>query len=46
MQILHRLGTVCQKQQQLEKASEYYHDAIERQNRVKTPSEKLKVKTL
>ncbi|XP_013386754.1 TPR repeat-containing protein DDB_G0287407-like [Lingula anatina] len=41
--LLQKLGTVCHKQSVLREAELYFNDAIARQNRIITPSQKLKL---
>ncbi|XP_060078987.1 uncharacterized protein LOC132558436 [Ylistrum balloti] len=40
---LHQLGMVCEKQMELEAGVKYYKEAINRQNRIETPSQKLQL---
>lgn len=42
-QLLHKLGTVCEKQLDLEQAKTYYLEAISRQTRLDMPAQKLQV---
>ena len=42
-QVLHNLGTVCEKQKDLDRALYFYKEAVSRQNRVITPAQKLQV---
>ncbi|XP_077992057.1 uncharacterized protein LOC144446177 [Glandiceps talaboti] len=41
--VLHKLGKVCEKQGDLPKANTYFRDALDRQNRIETPKQKLKL---
>ncbi|XP_069101362.1 uncharacterized protein [Argopecten irradians] len=40
---LHQLGMVCEKQMELDAGVKYYQEAISRQNRIETPSQKLQL---
>ncbi|XP_070541009.1 uncharacterized protein [Ptychodera flava] len=41
--VMHKLGKVCEKQMDLDEAKRYFSDALDRQNRIVTPAQKLKL---
>ena len=43
LQVLHKLGNVCMKQKSFDAAMEYYTEAISRQNKLHSPSQKLQL---
>ena len=43
LQVLHKLGNVCMKQKSFDAAMEYYTEAISRQNKLNSPSQKLQL---